>query len=463
MIRIRWTRSFPAPLGLLAALTLTMIGPSSSRAAEPDWKAVSSESEGLLQRYVRIDTTNPPADVRQAADFLLEILKREGVDARLYVSGPGHVNVLARLPATTPEGSRRPLLLLHHMDVVPVDRSRWSGDPFSGEISDGFLRGRGSVDMKSLGVMHLETLLLLKRLAVSRNRDVLLLASADEESGGADGARWMIANHWDEMNPEFVLDEGGFGTRDLLAADGRLVYAVSVADKRPFWLRLSAAGTAAHGSQPLPDNAVERLDAALGRILAWRDHRPRPALPGALQPLMQALGVLADNKFTRAIQMDTISLTTFRAGVGEPPKVNVIPSRAEATLDCRLLPGTDPEAFLADIRREAGEGITVETINLVEAVPPSPIDTPLFRLMEHVLHGEFPGAVVAPILVPYGTDSNAFRGKGTIAYGFLPAELDARVIASMHGDAEQFPLAELGLGIRRLYGILKEFLGPDRS
>jgi len=433
-------------------------GPSS-----PDWQAIADQSLSTLREYVRIDTTNPPADVRPAAAFLERLLKAEGVEVHLFESSPGHVNLLARLEATAPTASAaaapRPVLLLHHMDVVPVDRSRWNGDPFSGEISDGFLRGRGSVDMKSLGVIHVETLLLLKRMGVPRNREILLLATADEETGGEAGALWMIKNHWSDLNPEFVLDEGGFGSRDLIAASGKLVFAVAVAEKRPLWLRVLASGTAAHGSQPLPDNAVERVDAALARILAWRDGRTRPRTPAALRPLLDAVGPLAENKFTRAIQQDTISLTTFHAGVGDPPKVNVIPSRAEATLDCRLLPGTDADLFLSEIRRVAGPEVTVETIRLAEAASPSSIDTALFEAIRKIIAREDSEAIVAPLLIPYGTDSNAFRARGATAYGFLPAEIDASIVASMHGDAEKFPVKELGRGVRRLYEILTEFLG----
>lgn len=447
------------------ALLLAVIPPflPVASAAEPDWAGVARDSVETLSRYVRIDTTNPPADVRGAASFLEKILQGEGVEVHTYESSPGHVNLLARLPATAPDASLRPLLLLHHMDVVPVDRGRWVGDPFGGEESLGYILGRGSMDMKSLGVIHLESLLLLKRTGTPRNRDLLLMASADEESGGEAGARWMIANHWADLDPEFVLDEGGFGARDVLAADGRLVFAVSVAEKRPLWLRLVATGTAAHGSQPVPDNAVERLDAALSRILEWRSTRPQQALPAPLGPLAAAIGSFADNKFTRAIRSDTLSLTTLRAGVGEPPKVNVIPSRAEATLDCRLLPGTDPEVFLGEIRRLAGEGVAVETIRLAEGGPSSSADTPLFHAIEKVLRREEPEAVISPFLIPYGTDSIAFRARGATAYGFLPAEVDAGVVSSMHGDAERFPVKELGRGVRLMYGILKEFLAPGRD
>jgi len=226
-----------------------------------------------------------------------------------------------------------------------------------------------------------------------------------------------------------------------------------------FWPRLTATGTAAHASQPLRDNAVEALQAAIGRILAWRDAQP-DSVPPELRDLVAAAGGLADNKFTRAIRRDTISLTTLRAGVGEPPKVNVIPSTAVATLDCRLLPGTDADAFLAKLEDLAGPEVEVEPIYLSEAAAASPDDSRLFQAIRRVVERRVPGAVVAPILIPYGTDSNGFRAAGAKAYGFLPAEVSAEVVDSMHGDAEKFPAAALGPGVRMMFEILADVLAP---
>lgn len=443
-------------LACLAGLTAPAAAP-----AAVDWAEAGRASVEMLRRYIRLDTTNPPARVSEAAGFLREFLAAEGIEVRLHESAPGRVILLARLPATRPDpAGARPLILLHHMDVVPADRSRWERDPFSGDLEGGYVHGRGAMDMKAHGVLHARALALLKRTGAPRSRDVILLATPDEETGGEHGVRWMIARHWDAMDPEYVLDEGGFGSRDLFSGAGRLVHGVSVVEKRVLWLRLSAAGTAAHGSQPLPDNAVEKVAAAVLRILRWRDARPPAPPPAVLLDLARGAGGLAANKFTRAIQADTISLTTLRAGVGDPPKVNVIPSAAEAALDCRLLPETDPDAFLAALREEAGPEVQVDVIYLSEAARASRTDTPLFRAMERVLRRESPDAVVAPIMIPYGTDSNAFRARGATAYGFLPVVVDAATVGSMHGDAERIPAAEVGAGLRRLYEILAEFLAP---
>jgi len=443
------------------ALTLACFGLCGPvRASEPDWNAVSKEAVDLLGRYVRLRSVNPPADTAATAAFLKEILDREGIEAKLFESAPGKVNLLARLPATNPAPGAKPgaLLLLHHMDVVPVDAARWPVDPFSGEIRDGYLYGRGSVDMKDIGVIHLLAMVNLKRQKVPLVRDVLLMASADEESGGEHGAKWMIEHHWADLAPEYVLDEGGFGARDVLAADGRLVFGVSVAEKKILWGRLVATGTAGHGSQPISDNANDALARALAAIASREETSGGNAV---IDELTRRIGDLASNKFTNAIRSDTVSITTLRSGVGSPPKPNVIPSSAEATLDCRLLGDTDTDRFIAGLLETAGGGdrIRFETISRQDDTPVTPSDTPLFAAIERAIRAEYPQAVVAPMLIPYGTDSNAFRVKGAKAYGLTPMVLDASIIASMHSDAERVPVAELVRGVRIFYSMLTDFCG----
>src|SRR6185503_10620104 len=220
----------------------------------------------LLQEYVRIDTSNPPGDTRKAADFLAAIFEREGIPVTRYESAPGKAIVYARLKATVSPPAGKAIILLHHMDVVPADRSQWKVDPFGASIEGNALWGRGSFDMKGQGIAHVLAFLMLKRERVPLARDVILLAEPDEEVGGALGARWMIANHYAELDPEYVIDEGGFGSRDLFAA-GKLVYGISVAEKKIVWLKLRAEGVAGHGSQPNDQNPNDRLVRGLARLL----------------------------------------------------------------------------------------------------------------------------------------------------------------------------------------------------
>ncbi len=421
--------------------------------AEVDWAGVQRESAALLSRYIRIRSVNPPADTREAAALLRGVLEAEGIAVVTFEPAPGRVSLVARLEAA--EAQLRPLMLLHHMDVVPVDPSRWREDPFSGAVRDGFLHGRGTADMKGVGVIHVMTLIALKRQKIPLARDVILTATADEETGGEWGARWLIANQWDRLNPEYILDEGGFGARDVLAADGRLVFGISVAEKKMLWLRVTVEGTAGHGSQPMADNA----NVLLARTLAAIAGRVSADSGGAVIREMSArIGEMADNKFTRAIRRDTVSVTTLRSGVGDPPKVNVIPSTAEATLDCRLLPDTDPDRFLEELKALVPDRDRIDfTIEYrVDETPVTPHQTPVFAALEKAIVKEHPGATVTPIHIPYRTDTNAFRAKGAMAYGLVPMMLDASIVASMHSDAERIPVAELSRGVRILYNAIAD-------
>src|SRR5437867_8983945 len=423
-----------------------------------DWKAVGDEAIRLLQEYVRIDTSNPPGDTRQAADFLTAIFEREGIPVTRHESAPGKAIVYARLKATASPAAGKPILLLQHFDVVPADRTQWKMDPFSATIQDDALWGRGAFDMKGLGVSHLMAFLLLKRQHVPLSRDVILLAEPDEEIGGAMGARWMIANHFAELDPEYVLDEGGFGSADLFAP-GKLVYGIAVAEKKIMWLKVRATGVAGHGSQPHDQNPNDRLLRALSRLLATTVS-VLPLHDASLVDMMRArVGVFAANKFTSAIQQSTIAVTWVRSGVGDPPKINVIPSVAEAGLDCRLLPGVTRDEWIAEVRRRLGDpSLTIEVINESDDAIVSPYDTPLYRSLDAAIHRVHPDAIVTPMLIPYGTDSNAFRPRGVKSYGLFPAILSAETVASMHGDAERVPIDGVRESVQILYEALREAL-----
>jgi acetylornithine deacetylase/succinyl-diaminopimelate desuccinylase-like protein len=416
----------------------------------PDWKAIEGEAIRTIQAYVRINTSNPPGDVTKAADFLEGLLRREGIAVTRYESAPGRSIIVARLKGA---GAAKPLLLLHHMDVVPTDPARWRHDPFAAEIADGRMWGRGTMDMKGLGVVQLMAFLSLKRLNVPLARDVILMAVPDEEVGGKLGAEWMRTNHYGELDPEYILDEGGFGSRDLFAP-GKLVFGISVAEKKILWLKVTAEGVAGHGSQPHDQNPNDRLLRALGRLLA----EPMAGGSFAVLDTMKArVGPLAANKFNNAIQHSTISITSLRSGVGDPPKVNVIPSRAEATLDCRVLPGTSKEQWMTEIRRRlADPEITIEIVHEGDDPTVTTQDSTFYRALEAAIKRRHPDAIVSPMVVPYGTDSNGFRPRGVKSYGFTPVIVPAEGVMSMHGDAEFLPVDAVGPAIQILFEALKE-------
>jgi acetylornithine deacetylase/succinyl-diaminopimelate desuccinylase-like protein len=440
--------------GYLLLFHLAIVGPAFAQQ--------SDEATRLLRDYVAIDTSNPPGDTRKAADFLAAVLERDGIPVTRYESAPGKSIVYARLKATVSPPAGKAILLLHHMDVVPADRAQWKTDPFTPTIRNNELWARGAMDMKGQGVAQLLAFLRLKRERVPLARDVILLAEPDEEVGGAMGARWMIANHYAELDPEYVIDEGGFGSRDLFAAN-RLVYGISVAEKKIVWLKLRAEGVAGHGSQPNDQNPNDRLVRALGRLLDDRSQGARALQasgsasrePSVLDVMHARVGTFAENKFTNAIQHSTIALTWFRSGVGDPPKINVIPSVAEAGLDCRVLPGTTTDQWIAEVKRRLGDpSITIEVINESDDPVVTSQDSPLFRNLEAAIKRRHADAVVTPMLIPYGTDSNAFRPRGVKAYGIFPAILSAEIAASMHSDAERMPLD----GISEAAGVFFEAL-----
>jgi acetylornithine deacetylase/succinyl-diaminopimelate desuccinylase-like protein len=350
------------------------------------------------------------------------------------------------------DSSKKPLLLLNHFDVVPVDAKAWGMDPFGAIVRDGFIWGRGTLDMKGIGVQHLMSLIALHNAGVAPARDIVMICTADEESGGARGIQWMLENHYSEIDAEYVLDEGGMGSRDALARN-KLVFGISVGDKVLVWLRLHAKGTAGHGSQPIPDNAnLILLDAIRKAMSLPEDAKASPVV----EEMKRAIGTpLAQNKFTSAIQRNTISLTTLSAGVGSPPRVNVIPSTSEAGLDCRVMPGTNTEEFISDMKARINDSrVTVEIINIAPDPGLSSTDTPLYRAMRSAILKRHPDAVVTPMVVPFGTDSAYLHRRGAIKYGLTPMILDTATAATMHSDQERIPVGEFLLGIHIFYDVL---------
>jgi acetylornithine deacetylase/succinyl-diaminopimelate desuccinylase-like protein len=339
------------------------------------------------------------------------------------------------------------------MDVVPVDPSRWKENPFGAEIKNGDLWGRGSLDMKSTGIMQLAALILLKQSNITPARDIVFVSTCDEETGGVMGAQWMIQNHWNDMNPEYVMDEGAVGSRDVYTP-GKLVFGIAVGDKQVLWLKLRATGLAGHGSQPNPDNANDILIRAIEKA---KEIPPASKPNPIVTEMHDAIGTFASNKFMNAIQQNTISVTSLRSGVGDPPKANVIPSLAEATLDCRLLPGQNAAEFVSEIKaRINDQRITVEQISRDPDDPKlSSTTTPLYQAIASAVRLQDPDATVMPIVVPFGTDASKFRVRGVNAYGIMPMIIDSATLATMHSDSEHVPIDQFKRGLHIYFNILR--------
>jgi acetylornithine deacetylase/succinyl-diaminopimelate desuccinylase-like protein len=431
------------------------------RARTLDWDAITGEAVSLLSEYLRLDTVNPPGNERLACDWLGRVLDHEGIPYRLYARDPYRPTLVATLPG---DGSRgRALVLLNHTDVVPIERDGWAEEPFAGLVKDGVIWGRGALDMKGMGIMELIAVLLMRRLRLPHRRDIVFLAVADEEAGSEYGVEFLAREHPDALEAEYVLNEGGWGTTEALGT-ARPAFNCSVSEKGPCWLTLVAEGRPGHGSIPHDDNALARLVRALGRVLDWQ--RPRSVVPEvdeyfarahrhgylAETPTHEVIGRLgAHNPLVNAITTNTISLTTIRAGV----KHNVIPARAEATLDCRLLPGAGVEAFIAEVARVIDDPKVRIERGLVSSTPTSPADTELMRVIEDVAREHIEEAAVLPSVSAGFTDSRVFRRQGVTAYGFVPVVVEPAEAATIHGHNERLSVENLRLGCQVLFEVVR--------
>ena len=434
----------------------------------PDWQALEAEAAGLLSRYIQVDTTNPPGDEIKAALFFKEIFDREGIESRILESAPGRGNIFARVRGT---GAQRAVLLLNHMDVVPADPKAWKQPPFAGVVQGGYIWGRGALDMKGPAVVEAMTLIALKRHKIPLKAEVIFLGTADEEAGGAMGAGYLLSHHPELFaNVGIVFNEGG----DIrLDKNGKArQYRVSVSEKTPLWLRLTAQGKPGHGSTPGSDLAVHKLIAALQRVaqyqapikvvpevqkyyadLAKTERGERQVkyrdLRSALRDPLFAAEFTRDARDNASVR-NTISITRFKGS----DKVNVIPAEAVAELDVRLLPGEDPEVFVRELKRTlADDSITIEVILSFPPAtsPPHPEAMRVITEMARRRDGDAP--VVSPLVRGF-TDCHFFREKNIPCFGFMPLRHPASDSGLVHGIDERITLESLGAGLRGLYEIV---------
>lgn len=456
-------------VGLRICASALLLWPAVT-AAEPDWSRIGAEAARLLSAYVRIDTQNPPGRTVEAVEFLEPLAREAGLRTERIVAVTDKPILVGRLRGKQANG--KPIVLLNHMDVVPAVPAEWSFPPLSGKLEEGMIYGRGTIDMKVFGIVQLLALRLLNEQRIRPEHDIVFLAVPDEEVGGGEGVGWLARHRPELMDAAGVWDEGGFGVADLFP---RPVIMISVAEKRALWVRLVAEGPAGHGSRPFPEAAPFRLQQALNRILS----SPPPArlnpttrraferigkiLPGARGFAMRHVdnpiiwpfvrSQLQRDPLMNATIRDTVSLTILQAGY----KPNVIPERAEAILDCRLLPSTDEKSFLADLERTIGDpGIRIEVIESAAKAATSPTRNRLFKAIESASRRVYPDAVVTPFMTIATTDSRFFRQRKVPAYGLIPVVLPQELIATAHGVDERIPVETLGPAVRVVYEALRQ-------
>lgn len=438
-------------------------------AAEPDWARLNEETLRHFQAIVRIDTSDPPGHEAPAVAYLKKVLEAEGIPVKVLAKDPRRPNLVARLKGN---GSKKPLLILGHTDVVNVEPSKWpTFGPFSAARDKGHIYGRGTLDDKDNLTAALMTIIVLKRMNVPLARDVIFMAEAGEEGAVEFGIDYLVKNHYAEIDAEYCLAEGG----GLSRVGGKLVAMnVATTEKVPTRARLVARGTAGHGSIPLADNALARLSQALMRVTGWqtpmklndttRTYFERLAAISTPEEAARYNGLLHPER-SAAVQeylrlneprhysmlRTSISPTIFKAGY----RVNVIPAEAEVTLDIRAMPDENVDGFFGEMKRVIGDD-KVEIVRMANhrsPAPPSRIDTVVFRVLESAQKRLYPGAITLPFMVTGGTDMSYLRPRGMQCYGIGPAvdEEDGPKGFGIHSDQERIIEDELYRFVRFHY------------
>ncbi|MEQ8485140.1 MAG: M20/M25/M40 family metallo-hydrolase [Pseudomonadales bacterium] len=456
---------------ILLILILAVLSPF-ARAAEPDWSALDAETLTHFLALVRMDTTDPPGREREAADYLARVLAAEGVPVTTYALEPHRPNVVARLKGN---GSKRPLLIMAHTDTVNVDPAKWTHGPFSGDREGGYIYGRGTVDDKDNVAAGLMIMLTLKRLNVPLDRDVIFLAESGEEGATHVGIEYMVDEHFDDIDAEFCLAEGGGVTRQ----NGQVRFAsVQTMEKIPRAIELTARGPAGHGSVPLVDNAVVHLADAVSAIGAWRipirlnettsAYFERLAAISEPEAAARYMAVLHPDPTVRAaadehfrvheprhasMLRSSISPTQIEGGY----RINVIPSDARAMLDTRLEPTEDPEAFLEQVRAVIDDP-AIDVAWAPRNVRPagtSSLETEAFRVIEAEVARHY-DAVTLPTMSTGATDMAYLRARGIDCYGIGPAIdiEDGPKGFGAHSDQERILEQELYRFVRFHYEVV---------
>ncbi len=420
---------------LLSILCLTQ--PSFAQSQPMDWQAFEARSLQTLVDLIQLDTSQPAGNEYLATDYLAKRLKAAGIPYKTYEPVKGRTSIVARLKGN---GSKAPVLLLGHTDVVTIERENWTFEPFSGTVAEGKIFGRGASDDKGIVAGSFEVLLALKELNVPLDRDVIFLGVADEEAGGTLGITYLVEHHLDDIKAEFAFNEGGGGAIDL-ETNKYINFSISTAEKTPRRAKLIVDGKAGHGSIPTRDNAIGVMARAVARLFdsplpmelndttrtyftrlaATRPDAEAEVYRKILEPSpsLETQEQLRDiNPYFFSIIRTSVSPTIFQGGYQR----NVIPSRAEATLDIRALPGTDPEVMWAAISKIIDDpNVRIEPMAVTRpAHDPASLTTPLFNAIERVIKQEFPEAVVLPTMSTGATDSAQLRAAGIPTYGFGP-------------------------------------------
>ena len=476
-------RRSPYILSLLAGIMLMLALPPAALKSQtpaaggtPDLLQLTAEAQTWLTDLIRINTTNPPGNELEAAKYILNVLQKENIPAEILEMKPGRGIVTARLQAGPLPDSSKALLLLAHLDVVGVDRAKWSVDPFAATQKDDYIYGRGAIDDKGMVAANLAAFIELKRSGTRLSRDVIFLADDDEEQGGDASIKAVIEKYWDKIACGFAINEGG----GVVSQNGKVQYvAIQTSEKVAYNVTVTATGTSGHASVPQRDNAVVHLAAAVQKVgtletplhlltmtrryfeqLAPVEDEDTAkwirALDTSDRADLAALRLAAMNPVWNSMLRDTIAPTELSAGV----RANVVPPRASANLNIRLLPGNSIQDALDQMQKAVNDPQIKFTVapDAGPSTPSSSITSDLYQTIEHVAPQQFPGAVVVPYLSTWATDSAYLRLHNVQSYGLVPFPLTEADMLRMHGDDERIPIASFRTGVDFLYRAVHEFV-----
>ena len=465
--------------GIILMLALSPVALKSQTPAPggmPDPLQLTAEAQTWLTDLIRINTTNPPGNEMEAAKYIQNVLQKENIPAEVLEMKPGRGIVVARIQAGPLPDSSKALLLLAHLDVVGVDRAKWSVDPFAATQKDGYIYGRGAIDDKSMVAANLAAFIGLKRSGTRLTRDVIFLADDDEEQGGEAGIRAVIDRYWDKIACGFAINEGGV----VVLQNGKVQYVgIQTSEKVAYNVTVTATGTSGHASIPLRDNPVVHLAAAVQKVgtletplhlltitrryfeqlAAVEDEDISKwirALDTSDRADLAALRLAQMNPVWNSMLRDTIAPTELSAGV----RANVVPAQASANLNIRLLPGNSILDTVAEMQKAVNDPqikFTVEPDASPNA-PASSITSELYQAIERLAPQQFPGAVVVPYLSTYYTDSAYLRMHNVQSYGLVPFPLSDADMLRMHGDDERIPITSFRTGVEFLYKAVHEFV-----
>ena len=448
---------------------------SSTPTSTQDLSQLESDALNWLQDFIRINTVNPPGNELVAAKFIASILDKEGIHSDIFESSPGRGFLVARLSSNAMPDPSRALLLMGHLDVVGVDKSKWTVDPFGGTIKDKYLYGRGTIDDKGMTIADLAVMIALKRSGARLNRDVIFLAEGDEENGGEFGMKFAVEKHWDKIACGFAINEDG----EVSVKDGKVQYVgIQASEKVAVNVDVIAKGTSGHASVPRKDNPVTHLAAAIAKIGPFETpvqfnsvtrsyfSELAPVEDEETSKWMRALDTadrgdhaarwISDaNPVWNSMLRDTIVPTMLQAGIRQ----NVVPPEARAVLNIRLLPGNMVTPLLAKMQTLVNDpAIRFEVQpNAGETAPSSSTTSDLYNTITQVAKQEFPGAVVVPDMSTSATDSVPLRLRNVQAYGMLPFPITEEDRGRMHAEDERIPVDSFRKGIDFLYAIVSDF------